>query len=158
MSSCCCYLITEITLQQNILEQISNINQNFWEVAQFTYSQHTHTHTHTHIVFLWFTGTLHRCNGFILYKLYVLLPYTYPTPKLSPHRRQFKSVWFISVLNYGDTENVFINLLLFVIPVSYPCHYTNLCPHKPHKHAHTTHPHTQHTHNTPTPTHREPTV
>ncbi len=25
---------------------------------------------------------------FILYKLYVLLPYTYPTPKLSPHRRR----------------------------------------------------------------------
>ncbi len=62
MSSCCCYLITEITLQQNILEQISNINQNFWEVAQFTYFQHTHTHTHT--LFLWFTGTLHRRNGF----------------------------------------------------------------------------------------------
>ncbi len=56
------------------------------------------------------------------------------------------SVWFISVLNYGDTENVLINHLLLVIPVSYPCHYTNLCPHKPHKHAHThTHTHT-HTH------------
>ncbi len=25
--------------------------------------------------------------------------------------------------------------------MSYPCHYTNLCPHKPHKHAHT-HTHT----------------
>ncbi len=56
------------------------------------------------------------------------------------------SVWFISVLNYGDTENVLINHLLLVIPMSYPCHYTNLCPHKPHKHAHThTHIHT-HTH------------
>ncbi len=86
---------------------------------------------------------------FILYKLYVLLPYTYPTPKLSPHRRRCisifpqktHSVWFISVLNYGDTENVLINHLLLVIPMSYPCHYTNLCPHKPHKHAHT-HTHT----------------
>ncbi len=58
------------------------------------------------------------------------------------------SVWFISVLNYGDTENVLINHLLLVIPMSYPCHYTNLCPHKPHKHAHT------HTHNT-THTHTE---
>ncbi len=58
------------------------------------------------------------------------------------------SVWFISVLNYGDTENVLINHLLLVIPMSYPCHYTNLCPHKPHKHAHThTHTHT-HTHKT----------
>ncbi len=54
------------------------------------------------------------------------------------------SVWFISVLNYGDTENVLINHLLLVIPMSYPCHYTNLCPHKPHKHAHThTHTHTR---------------
>jgi len=50
---------------------------------------HTHRHTHTHTCwFLWFTGTLHRRNVFILYKLYVLLPYTYPTPKLSPHRRR----------------------------------------------------------------------
>ncbi len=58
------------------------------------------------------------------------------------------TVWFISVLNYGDTENVLINHLLLVIPMSYPCYYTNLCPHKPHKHAHThthTHKHT-HTH------------
>ncbi len=87
---------------------------------------------------------------FILYKLYVLLPYTYPTPKLSPHRRRCisifpktYSVWFISVLNFGDTEHVLINHLLLVIPMSYPCQYTNLCPHKPHKHAHThTHTHT----------------
>ncbi len=53
------------------------------------------------------------------------------------------SAWFISILNYGDTENVLINHLLFVIPMSYLWHYTNLCPHKPHKHAHThTHTHT----------------
>ncbi len=62
--------------------------------------------------------------------------------QLSPQKTY--SVWFISILNYGDTENVLINHLLLVIPMSYPCHYTNLCPHKPHKHAHT------HTH-----THRE---
>ncbi len=30
---------------------------------------------------------------FILYKLYVLLPYTYPTPKLSPHRRLCISIF-----------------------------------------------------------------
>ncbi len=30
---------------------------------------------------------------FILYKLYVLLPYTYPTPKLSPHRRRCISIF-----------------------------------------------------------------
>ncbi len=65
---------------------------------------------------------------------------------LSPQKTY--SVWFISILNYGDTENVLINHLLLVIPMSYLCHYTNLCPHKPHKHAHThihTHTHT-HTH------------
>ncbi len=66
------------------------------------------------------------------------------------------SVWFISVLNYGDTENVLINHLLLVIPMSYPCHYTNLCPHKPHHtpHTHTPHTHTHtHTHTTPHTTH-----
>ncbi len=95
---------------------------------------------------------------FILYKLYVLLPYTYPTPKLSPHRRRCISTFpqknslcmIYKHFNYGDTENVLINHLLLVIPMSYPCHYTNLCPHKPHKHAHThTHTHTlslTHTH------------
>ncbi len=47
---------------------------------------HTHTHTHTHTRwFLWFLSI--GVMVFILYKLYVLLPYTYPTPKLSPHRR-----------------------------------------------------------------------
>ncbi len=61
------------------------------------------------------------------------------------------SVWFISVLNYGDTENVLINHLLLVIPMSYPCHYTNLCPHK---HAHThTHTHTDTHTDTHTQTH-----
>ncbi len=65
---------------------------------------------------------------------------------LSPQKTH--TVWFISILNYGDTENVLINHLLLVIPMLYPCHYTNLCPHKPHKYAHT---HT-HTH-TPTHTH-----
>ncbi len=60
---------------------------------------------------------------------------------LSPQKTH--TVWFISILNYGDTENVLINHLLLVLPMSYPCHYTNLCPHKPHKHAHThTHTHT----------------
>ncbi len=54
---------------------------------------------------------------------------------LSPKKTY--SVWFIRILNYGDTENFLINHLLLVIPMSYPCHYSNVCPHKPHKHAHT---------------------
>ncbi len=49
-------------------------------------SLRTHTHTHTHIcLFLWKVGT--SIGVMVLYKLYVLLPYTYPTPKLSPHRK-----------------------------------------------------------------------
>ncbi len=48
---------------------------------------HTHTHTHTHVGFYGLRGLSIGVIIFILYKLYVLLPYTYPTPKLSPHRR-----------------------------------------------------------------------
>ncbi len=51
----------------------------------------THTHTHTHVGFYGLRGLSIGVMVFILYKLYVLLPYTYPTPKLSPHRR-----WCIS--------------------------------------------------------------
>ncbi len=121
---------------------------------------HTNTHTHTHTCWLlWFTGTLHRRNGF-----YTVQTVCCPTPTLhlnlaltgdgafllSPPKMH--TVWFISILNYGDTENVLINHLLLVIPMSYPCHYTNLCPPKSHKHAHThTHTHADnsvtHTHN-----------
>ncbi len=49
---------------------------------------YTHTHTHTHVVFNGLRGLSIGVMVFILYKLYVLLPYTYPTPKLSPHRRR----------------------------------------------------------------------
>ncbi len=99
----------------------------------------------------------HWRNGFILYKpyytfiiLYNRLPYTYPTPKPTPYRKlcafllsQKNESWVIyKLFELGDTENVLINHLLLVIPMSYPCHYTNLCPHKPYRHAHThTHSH-----------------
>ncbi len=49
---------------------------------------HRHTHTHTHVGFYGLRGLSIGVMVFILYKLYVLLPYTYPTPKLSPHRRR----------------------------------------------------------------------
>ncbi len=49
---------------------------------------YTHTHTHTHVGFYGLRGLSIGVMVFILYKLYVLLPYTYPTPKLSPHRRR----------------------------------------------------------------------
>ncbi len=48
---------------------------------------HTHTQTHTHVCFCEKWGHPIGVMVFILYKLYVLLPYTYPIPKLSPHRR-----------------------------------------------------------------------
>ncbi len=49
---------------------------------------HTCAHTHTHVGFYGLRGLSIGVMVFILYKLYVLLPYTYPTPKLSPHRRR----------------------------------------------------------------------
>ncbi len=51
-------------------------------------TDHTHTHTHTYVGFYGLRGLSIGVMVFILYKLYVLLPYTYPTPKLSPHRRR----------------------------------------------------------------------
>ncbi len=70
---------------------------------------HTHTHKHTHLcrytythrhtrkhtcLFLGLRGLSIGVMVFILYNLYVLLPYTYPTPKLSPHRRLCASLDF----------------------------------------------------------------
>ncbi len=60
--------------------------------------------THTQVCY-GLQGHSIRVMVFILYKLYVLF-------LLSPHKTH--SVWFISVLNYGDTENVLINHLLLV--------------------------------------------
>ncbi len=50
-------------------------------------------HTHTHVGFYGLRGLSLGVMVFILYKLYVLLPYTYPTPKLSPHRRRCISIF-----------------------------------------------------------------
>ncbi len=55
---------------------------------------HTHTHTHTHVGFCGLWGLSIGVMVFILYKLYVLLPYTNPTPKLSPRRRLCASLDF----------------------------------------------------------------
>ncbi len=83
--------------------------------------------------------------------------------QLSPKKPH--SVWFISVLKSGDI-NVLKSHLHLVIPVSYLCHYTNLCPDLSQKrahthtqtHTHTTHtPHTQHTHTKKTHTHTHTT-
>ncbi len=54
----------------------------------------THTHTHTHVGFAILVGTLIGVMVFVLYRPYILLPYTNPTPKLSPHRRLFAFLHF----------------------------------------------------------------
>ncbi len=117
------------------------------QICEMILFKHARTHTHT-CCFLWFTGTFHRRNGFYTVQavcaiaLHLNLALTGDCAFIFSLKKTH-SVWFISVLNYGDTENVLINHLLLVIPMSYPCHYTHLCPHKPHKHAHThTHTHT----------------
>ncbi len=51
---------------------------------------HTHTHTHTHHhmwVSMFYGGLSIDVMVFILYKLYILSPYTAPIPKPTHHRR-----------------------------------------------------------------------
>ncbi len=100
---------------------------------------HTHTHSHTHVCFCELWGHSIGVMVFIQYKPYFLSPYTNPTPKPTPYRKlcavllsQKKAFCMIykpfEIL--GTWGNVLIRHLLLVIPMSYPCHYTNLCPHK----------------------------
>ncbi len=70
---------------RGLLQQIILIIILYYNIRAHT---HTHTHTHTHVGFYGLRGLSIGVMVFILYKLYVLLPYTYPTPKLSPHRRR----------------------------------------------------------------------
>ncbi len=89
---CKCKLIFPTdTLQQNI--EITDLkpfldgeNTSVLIILATTVYTHTHAHTHTHVGFYGLRGLSIGVMVFILYKLYVLLPYTYPTPKLSPHR------------------------------------------------------------------------
>ncbi len=111
---------------------------------------HTHTHTHTHVGFYGLRGLSIGVMVFILYKLYVLLPYTYPTPKLSPHRRRCISI-------FPQKNSLCMIYKRFKLWGHWKCPHKSLspcntyvlpmslykCPHKPHKHAHThTHTHT----------------
>ncbi len=103
--------------------------------------------THTHVGFYGLQGFSIGVMVFILYKPYFLSPYTNPTPKPTPYRKLYAFLdkekiiilydfWYICLLNYGDTENVLINHLHVVIPMSYPCHYT-ICVLINHTHTHT---------------------
>ncbi len=84
---------------RSILERVSNgDNKSLSRVQESNgdnkslqnkqYTERLNTHTHTHVGFYGLRGLSIGVMVFILYKLYVLLPYTYPTPKLSPHRRR----------------------------------------------------------------------
>ncbi len=89
-----------------------------------THHTHTHTHTHTHVGFYGLRGLSIGIMVFILYKLYVLLPYTYPTPKLSPHRRRCISTF--------PPKNAHC-----MIYKRFKLWGHWKCPHKPHTHTHT---------------------
>ncbi len=102
----------------------------------------THARTHTNVVFYGLRGLsicvrVQYCTNYMCYcptpTLHLNLALTGDGAFLfSPQKTH--SVWFINVLNCGDTENVLINHLLLIIP-AYPCHYTHLCPHIPQNNA-----------------------
>ncbi len=85
--------LTSVFLQQLHDQILISVCETEWKnqpVSNTHTHTHTHTrtHTHTHVGFYGLRGLSIGVMVFILYKLYVLLPYTYPTPKLSPHRRR----------------------------------------------------------------------
>ncbi len=131
-----------------------------WKGSPVTHHTHTtHTHTHTHTGFYGLRGLSIGVMVFILYKavyaiaLHLNLALTGDVHFYFPSKNSLCMIY--KRLNYGDTENILINHLVLVIPMLYPCHYTNLCPHNhinmpTHTHTHTTH-HTHHTHTHTTP-------
>ncbi len=138
------------TKQNHIYIKRGQIRGRFQFVSEADHSS-LNTHTHTHVGFYGLRGLSIGVMVFILYKLYVLLPYTYPTPKLSPHRRRCISIFpqknslcmiykrFKLWGHWKCPHKSPSPCNTYVIPM----YYTNLCPHKPHKHAHThTHTHT----------------
>ncbi len=66
---------------------------NHWSIHYCHTHTHSPSHTHTHVGFYGLRGLSIGVMVVILYKLYVLLPNTYPTPKLSPHRRRCISIF-----------------------------------------------------------------
>ncbi len=74
-------------MQYNIFDKLKfvggTISGKSWYYNEEEKKLHTHTHTHTHVWFLWLRGLSIGVMVFILNKLCVLLPYTYPTPNLA---------------------------------------------------------------------------
>ncbi len=106
----------------------------------------THTHTHTHTRFTILVGTSIGVMVFLLYRPYILLTYTNPTPKPSPHRRLF------AFLDFQTTSFCVIYKLVYpwgpqfrsppLQKSPWGCVYSGLSPHryiqtKTHTHTHT---------------------
>ncbi len=100
---------------------------------------HTHTHslsfTHT-CCFLWFKGTLHRHNGFYTVQtvcaiaLHLNLALTGDCISTYPTKKSLCMIYkcFESWGHWKCRHKITFSLYY----LSYPCHYTYLCPHKPH--------------------------
>ncbi len=125
-----CHLAESFRLKDAVYScRLAHQHQHQHQTAPCSVKENTHTHTHTHThsnSHLWFTGTLHRRNGF--YTVKNCMCYC-PTPTLhldlaltgdcafllSPPKTH--SVLYISILNYGDIGSVPINHLQIVIPM-----------------------------------------
>ncbi len=154
LKSCCFWKVLFLFEENVVLKNVMWCNHQV--------ITHARTHARTHVCwFLWFMGTLHRRNGFYCTNHIFYRPTTTLHLPLTGNFVHFyflkktHSVWFISLLNYGDTEIVLLKSPSPCNTYAIPYNYTNLCPHKPHKHAQThartyTHTHT-HTHTGLTP-------
>ncbi len=91
-------LLLSLSSSSSPLSHLSPLLSLSLSLSSHSHSHHnltlTLTHPHTHVGFFYgLRGLSIGVMVFILYKLYVLLPYTYPTPKLSPHRRRCISIF-----------------------------------------------------------------
>ncbi len=113
-----------------------------------------YVYTHTNVVFCEKWGHPIGVMVFILYKPYVLLPYTNPRPTCSPHRthsclKKTHSVWFRNILKSGDMGQCRrkspSSCNTYVIPMPlYECMSSFDTHTHTHAHAHTrTHTHTR---------------
>ncbi len=106
-------IFLSLTLLSLTLFSLLSLDLSLSLSLSFSYT-HTHTHTHTHTKtcwFLWLTGTFHRRNGFYTVQTVfsIALHLNLPLTRNIVHfyfLKKTHSVWFISLLNYGDTEIV----------------------------------------------------
>uniref|UniRef100_A0A8C1YXU8 NCK interacting protein with SH3 domain n=1 Tax=Cyprinus carpio TaxID=7962 RepID=A0A8C1YXU8_CYPCA len=84
-----CYFTFDYSVSVPEHLQTQNHNALFSHIIH-THIIHTHTHTHTHVCFCELWGHPIGVMVFILYKLYILSPYTNPTPNPTPYRKLCK--------------------------------------------------------------------